>query len=615
MSHLSIGIDLGTTHTALAVARTIDGERPQSVAVNIPQLVGRGALEARPLLPSVLYFAHAGEGALALPWDQGRTHAVGEWARRCAAESPGRVIASAKSWLSYAGVDRRSNLLPLSAPPELERISPVEASFRILDHLAEAWSRCELPESGTPLAEQEIVIAVPASFDAAARELTVEAALAGGLENVTLLEEPQAALYAWLEAMGRDFGKHLQVGDVVLVVDVGGGTTDFSAIAVGETDGSLELHRVAVGEHILLGGDNMDLTLAHGLKAKLEANGASIDRWQLQSLGFAARDAKEQLFSRSELERVPVVIAGKGSQLLGSSLRSELLRSELTSWLVDGFFPEVPAQARPAVRQRVGLTQVGLPYASDPAITRHLAAFLGRQADALRRVPGFGEVSQGQLLRPTAVLFNGGVLKAQEFRQRLLSTLNSWLAADGAPAVRVLPGEDLELAVARGAAYFGEVRRGRGLRIRGGTARSYYVGIESPAPAVPGMEPPITALCLAPFGMEEGSQAALPEQVLGVVVGEPVTFRFFGSTVRREDLPGRELESWTEQELDELAPIEVTLPTAGRALGEVVPVRLRAAVTGVGTLELSAIPVQPLVANERWQVELNVRSDSEVQAP
>jgi molecular chaperone DnaK (HSP70) len=594
---IAIGIDLGTTHVALASA-LIEGESSAVTVFDVPQLVARGDLEARALLPSFVYFGHESEGALPLPWDQSRSFAVGELARVRAAETPARVIASAKSWLSHSGIDRRASLLPQGAPEDVEKISPVEASFRYLDHLAEAW-RAAQPSAGE-LGEQEIVLTVPASFDAGARELTVEAALAAGLENVTLLEEPQAALYAWLEGAGDGWRKHLGPGDRVLVIDIGGGTTDFSLIAAVERDGTLELQRVAVGDHILLGGDNMDLTLAHVAAQKLAEQGKELDRFQLVALTHACRAAKERLLSEGDVDIVPVALAGRGSALLGSALRTELTRAEVESVIVDGFFPRSAPSDRPKVRPRAGLTQVGLPYAADPAVTRHLAEFLARQKDALGAGPQ-------TLLQPTVVLFNGGVVKAKAIRARLLETLNGWLASDGAPPVRVLPGEDPDLAVARGAAYFGRVRHGRGLRIRGGTARAYYVGIESPMPAVPGLEPPVLALCVAPFGMEEGSEVTLPDQELGVVVGEPVTFRFFGSSVRRSDAPGAVLERWKGNELEELAPIELTLPAEGRRAGDVVPIHLRAVVTPIGTLELQAVPQKPLQADERWKVELNVR--------
>jgi len=610
-----LGIDLGTTHTALAWANAEDDDaapgspRARPAVMPIAQLVTPSALEARPLLPSFLYFAHESEGAMALPWDETRRYAVGEHARSRGVEAPARLVSSAKSWLSHAGVDRRAPLLPLGAPEDIEKISPVEASWRYLEHLAEAWE-ATVAKGDPALAwgAQEIVLTVPASFDAGARELTVEAANAAGIEHLTLLEEPQAALYAWIDAMGDRWRTLVKPGDVILVVDVGGGTTDFSAIAAVDRDGSLELARVAVGDHILLGGDNMDLALATRVRAKIEADGKEVDRWQMAALVHACRTAKESLLSDAKQESAPIAIASRGSKLFGGGLRSELTKSEVMQTLVDGYFPSVPATARPATRTRAALTQIALPYAADPAITTHLAAFLARQADATNKLEGFPARAPGTLLHPTALLFNGGVMKGTALRDRLVATLNGWLEADGAPPVRVLDGGDLDLAVARGAAAYGLARRGKGLRIRGGTARAYYVGIESPAPAVPGVEPPITAMCLAPFGMEEGTEAKLPPHELGVVVGENVRFRFFGSSVRRADAAGTELERWKSGELEELAPIEVSLPAKGRREGDVVPVRLRASITEVGTLLLEAIPLAPIEADERWKIELSVRA-------
>jgi len=363
----------------------------------------------------------------------------------------------------------------------------------------------------------------------------------------------------------------------------------------------------------------MDLALAHVLRAKLEgsAGGKEIDRWQMVALTHASRVAKERLLTDPALASAPIAVAARGSKLLGGGLRTELTREEVTRTLVEGYFPLVDGAARPAVRARGGLTQLGLPYASDPAVTRHLAAFLARQADATSKLDGFPPPASKpgttpRMLRPTAVLFNGGVMKGAALRERVVSALDSWLEADGAEGkIRVLEGGDLDLAVARGAASYGLARRGKGIRIKSGTARAYYVGIESPAPAVPGVDAPITALCLAPFGMEEGTEAKLPPHEaheLGVVVGEKVRFRFFGSSVRRADTAGTELDRWRGDELEELAPIEVTLPTKGRREGDVVPVRLRASMTEVGTLLLEAIPTVPLEANERWKIELNVRA-------
>ncbi|ACC74616.1 Hsp70 family protein [Paraburkholderia phymatum] len=612
----SIGIDLGTTHCALSYVdlAASDGETTEQQVMPVTQLTAPGALEDLDLLPSFLYLPHESElaaGDLALPWTGERNFVVGEMARARGAGTPIRLVSSAKSWLCHPGVDRRAAILPSDAPPEVARVSPLESSVRYLTHLREAWNHAH-PDA--PFEQQEITVTIPASFDPAARELTAQAANAAGYGQMTLLEEPQAALYSWIQKSTGGWRKQVKLGDIILVVDVGGGTTDLSLIAVIEREGNLELHRVAVGEHILLGGDNMDLALAHVVARKLAAQGTQADPWQLRALTYACRGAKETLLSDPSTDTVPLVVPSRGSKLIGGSIRTELTRDELTQTILEGFFPQVESSARPMVRTRAGLTQLGLPYAQDAAITRHLAAFLGRQVAALAELQGMQGASQQALdagatfLHPTAVLFNGGVFKSPLLVERIMSTLNGWLAADGGAPARLLEGADLDLAVARGAAYYGYVKRGRGVRIRGGTARAYYVAIESAMPAVPGMEPPISALCVAPFGMEEGTDAPLPEQEFGLVVGEPVHFRFFGSSVRRLDQVGTMLDYWSPDELQELEEIQATLPADGRTVGEVVPVKLHARVTEAGTLELEAIPRG---TDERWKVEFDVRGSAQ----
>lgn len=608
----AIGIDLGTTHSAVSYVdlAASDGEKTSQRVLPITQLTAPGAVEDLDLLPSFLYLPHASElapGDLALPWNAGRDFAVGELARSRGAATPIRLVSSAKSWLCHPGIDRRSPVLPNDAPPEVTRVSPLEASVRYLTHLREAWDQAH-PEA--PFGEQDVTVTIPASFDPAARELTAEAAAAAGYARMTLLEEPQAALYSWIQKSGGQWRKQVKVGDIILVVDVGGGTTDLSLIAVIEREGNLELHRIAVGDHILLGGDNMDLALAHVVARKLAAQGTQADPWQLRALTYACRAAKETLLTDPATDTVPLVVPSRGSKLIGGSIRTDLTRAELTQTILEGFFPQVEASARPVSRARAGLTQLGLPYAQDAAITRHLAAFLGRQVAALTEIEGLqGAQPEGAtFLHPTAVLFNGGVFKSGLLADRILQTLNGWLAAEGAAPARLLDGAELDLAVARGAAYYGYVRRGKGVRIRGGTARAYYIAVESSMPAVPGFEPPIQALCVAPFGMEEGTEAALPPQEFGLVVGEPVHFRFFGSSVRRQDQVGTLLDYWGPEELQELEEIQATLPAEGRTAGEVVPVRLHARVTEAGTLELEAVPGG---SAERWKVEFDVRGSAD----
>lgn len=601
----AIGIDLGTTHCAIAaVDRDLsEGEEVALHAMKVPQCSEPGEVEKLSLLPSFLYMPHAQElpaGASALPWNSTPTYVVGEMARRLGTKTPSRLVSSAKSWLGHSGVDRHSALLPSDGPDDVTRISPVEASVQYLKHLREAWN-AQNPHD--LFEDQDVTLTVPASFDPAARELTAEAAKAAGFENLTLLEEPQAALYSWIQSRGAEWRDELSVGEVILVIDVGGGTTDFSLIAATEEAGTLQLRRIAVGDHILLGGDNMDLALAYTVKAKLEAEGKKLEPWQVLGLTHGCRSAKEALLA-GEAEVMPIVVPSRGRKLIGGSLRAELTREEVERVVLDGFFPAVDKDATPTSRSRGALTQLGLPYAQDAAITRHLAAFLTRQVSAAAELSGYVPAPGATFIHPTAVLFNGGVLKAPSIAKRVSDALGSWLAADEGEQPRILEGADLDGGVARGAAYYGYAREGGGVRIHGGLAQAFYVGVETAMPAVPGMAPDVHALCVAPFGLEEGSELEPLPQELGLVVGEPVRFRFFSSSVRRDDEVGELLKTWDDDELTELGAIEASLPAEGEGV-RVVPVHLRARVTELGTLLLEALPTQ---GGEPYKVELEVRT-------
>ena len=603
----SVGIDLGTTHCVLSYADITDIESDEfsQQVMAIPQLFNPGLVENSFQLPSFLYQAHEAElaeGSTSLPWTVKPDYLVGEIARNLGSKTPIRLVSSAKSWLCHAGVDCKAPILPAEAPEEVECISPFQATTAYLQHLRDAWQSLH-PDA--PLEDQDLVITVPASFDPAARDLTVESARQVGLGQAILLEEPQAALYSWIERSNGDWRKQATCGDIILVIDVGGGTTDLSLIAVTEDNGNLELTRIAVGDHILLGGDNMDLALAYTVKAKLEQEGKRLEPWQVQALTHSCREAKEKIFTTPSLETIPLVIASRGSSFMAGNIRTELTREEVERVLIDGFFPRVAVSERPISRTRTGLRTTGLPYAQDAAITRHLAAFLAKQQNATDDFKDINLPEHATFLHPTAVLFNGGVLKADGLGNRLMEVLNTWLAAEQAPEARLLSGADLDLAVARGAAYYGFVRKGKGVRIKGGTAASYYISIESSMPAVPGMAPEIVALCIAPFGMEEGTHEDLPDDEFGLVVGEPVRFRFFASNTRRDDKVGTRLDYWTDEELTELNELDITLPEEGRRTGEVVGVHLGSAVTEVGTLEVQAVSLKD---SSRWKIEFDVRA-------
>lgn len=597
-----IGIDLGTTNSALAFAEVkadADPFAPANVQLlDVPQLENPGEVRDEGLLPSFLYLPGPTDfpaGTIALPWDGQRSYVVGRLAQKRGVENAGRLVSSAKSWLSHSGVDRTSPLLPFRAPEGVEKLSPVEASRRYLEHLREAWDS-KMPDA--PFADQQVLVTVPASFDAVARELTLDASRQAGFQNITLLEEPQAAFYAWIERH-PDWRERVQVGDLILVVDIGGGTTDFTLIAVTEANGELALNRVAVGEHILLGGDNIDLALAGVVAHRLAEKGTRIDSRQHQQLWANCRVAKEKLLEpETKAKEQPVTILGKGTGLVGGTIKASLARTDIEVVLGEGFLPPVGSNEMPAGQRRVGLQELGLPYAADPAITRHMARFLRQQAAGSEH----GVVRRGPsgLACPTHVLFNGGVLNAGLVRDRILSTLNSWLHEEGMPDVQPLSGEDLMHAVSRGAAYYGLARHGRGVRIRGGVPRTYYVGVESAMPSIPGFPAPLKALTVVPFGMEEGTEEKIPNREFGLIVGQPAEFRFFTSAVRKNDQPGDMIEDFGE-ELEELSPMEVAF--GGESSAEVVPVSFETVVTETGMLQLWCVARD----GRRWKLEFNVR--------
>jgi hypothetical protein len=397
-----------------------------------------------------------------------------------------------------------------------------------------------------------------------------------------------------------DWRERVSVGDLILVVDIGGGTTDFTLIAVTESEGELALSRVAVGEHILLGGDNIDLALANVVAERLAQKGTRIDSFQMQALWNNCRAAKEKLLEPgSKAKEQAVTILGKGTGLVGGTIKASLLREDIDRVLGEGFLPAVASTEMPLRQRRAGLQEIGLPYAADPAITRQMARFLRQQAATAEQ----GAVRRGRsgMACPTHVLFNGGVLNATLVRERITGALDAWLAEEGMDPVKPLAGEDLMHAVARGAAYYGLARRGRGVRIRGGVPRTYYVGIESSMPSVPGFAAPLKALTVVPFGMEEGTDAHIPGREFGLVVGAPAEFRFFTSTVRKDDQPGDLIEDFGD-ELQELSPMEVSFQ-AGEASAGVTPVSFESVVTETGVLQLWCVARD----GRRWKLEFQVR--------
>lgn len=597
-SKFSVGIDLGTTNSLLAYA-PLDVERAEIRVLPIEQVVAPNQIEARDSLPSFLYLPDEGEvasGALAMPDSSPRDPVIGTYARHISSEQPERTIAAAKSWLSYARVDRKAAILPWGAGSDVAKLSPVDASRLILKHLVAAWHRT-FPEAR--LNEQVVTLTVPASFDVVARELTREAALAAGLpEDFILLEEPQAAVYHWLATSGNAWRRAVAEHDAILVVDVGGGTTDLTLVRVEQEAGDLVLRRLAVGDHLLVGGDNMDVALAHFVATRFKEKGLKLNAWQSVALWHACRRAKENLLSAEGKATESIALLGRGSRLVGGTVTVEVDRDEVHGLLVDGFLPRCPIDARPERGQVSGFQELGLPYESDTAITRHVAAFVSDNLDS---------ESPAATDRParTHLLLNGGVFKAAQLRERLSEVISSWHA--GQPTQLLGSTADLDQAVASGAAYYGWTKQHGGVRIRGGTARSYYVGIETAGLAIPGMPRPLQAVCVAPQGMEEGTALDVPTREVGLVVGKPAKFRFFSSTHRKQDRVGATLRQWDEEELEETAPMELELPVEDGSDESFVPVHFHSRLSELGVFELWCHSTRD---GQRWKLEFNVREDA-----
>ncbi len=610
-ARFTIGIDLGTTNSVVAFAALPESGTTGHPAIEllpIPQFVGAGQIEPRTSLPSFLYLPRDSEReSLRFPLvEDPELGIAGHHARAQAAENPQRVVVAAKSWLCHGKVGRTEAVLPWQSPAEVPKVSAFDCTKRFLMHLVAAWHDAH-PDAA--IGEQVVVLTVPASFDPAARELTRQAAVEAGLpEQFLLLEEPQAAVYRWLAGHPDRWRDSLTAGDVLLVVDVGGGTTDLTLVTVDEEAGELQLRRLAVGNHLLLGGDNMDLALAHHVSERLREEGHDLDPWQSVSLWHACRDAKETLLNDEGPDEQTISVLGRGSSLIGGTISTKLARDETRELIVDGFFPKCDPSARPQRQLGSGFQDIGLPYEADPAITKQVAAFLHdhRAAAAVgddRADEGPGDEGPGDegRVRPTHLLFNGGVFRSPALQDRMRTVIDGWCAEPPG----VLGGEsDLDSAVAIGAAYYGWSKRSGGIRIRGGTARSYYIGIETAGLAIPGAPRPLRALCVAPQGMEEGTEAAVPGEEVGLVVGSPARFRFFSSTVRADDAVGTKIDRWADGELVESQPIELTLESEAVGDEPFVPVRFVSRVTELGMFELWCHSVRN---EDRWKMEFNIR--------
>jgi molecular chaperone DnaK (HSP70) len=607
-SRYIVGIDLGTTNCAVAYVDTKGRERPTADVrpFELTQLVAAGEAAPRSMLPSFLYLPGPHElpaGATHLPWRGETDRIVGEFARVQGARIPGHLVSSAKSWLCHPGVDREAAILPWGTPAEARKVSPVEASADFLAHIRDAWNdRFAKDDPTHRLEQQEVILTVPASFDEAARELTLEAARRAGIDKPILLEEPQAAFYCWIVTHQDVWQREVRAGELILVCDVGGGTTDFSLITVVETPTGPGFRRVAVGDHLMLGGDNIDLALAHLVEKKLGSTRLDAEQWS--ALRYSCRVAKEKLLADIPSDRWPVTIAGRGSKIIGGSLQSELTRAEVLDVVLGGYFPLSSKTEEPTRGGRAGFQEFGLPFVADAAIPRHLVSFLRRhRAEATGRA---GQVDDEMPARPDAILFNGGALTPAILRDRVVDVVQSWFSEEdqGRYRPRVLSNTSLDLAVAQGAAYYGVVRRGGGIRIGGGTARAFYVGFQGEDASKPW-------LCVVPRDAQEGDEITIDRHDFDLLMGQPVSFPLASSSVRPGDQPGDLVASDLES-IRQLPPLVGVMRVGRKARAEQVPVRLAARVTEVGTVELWC---QSRTDDRRWRLQIQLRGPEGTPAP
>ncbi|WP_233888975.1 Hsp70 family protein [Paraburkholderia flagellata] len=599
MKQYVVGIDLGTSNTVVAYVEA-GGDAVR--VFDVEQLTGLGEVGAEKMLPSARYHPAAGElaaGDLRLPWSapsQSDDAVIGRLARMLGAQVPGRLVASAKSWLSHAAVDRLAPILPWGAPDDVAKVSPVSASASYLAHVRAAWNH-RFPHA--PLEDQDVVLTVPASFDDGARALTLEAARLAKLPALRLLEEPQAAFYDWLYHHRATLDAELGASRLVLVCDVGGGTTDLTLIKVQFENGEPQLTRIGVGNHLMLGGDNMDLALAHLAESRLANAQTRLSAASLSQLVERCRVAKEQLLEPSAPESVPITLLGAGARLVGGARTTQLGREEVAQIVVDGFFPMGAASDLPR-RSRAAIVEFGLPYAADPAITRHIAAFLQRFAAQSREALGSsGATAEAEtaLPMPDALLLNGGVFRARSLAQRLADTLGAWR---GEP-LNVLHNDQPDVAVARGAVAYALARAGHAPRIGGGSPRSYFLVLHEGA----GADAAPRGVCVLPRGTEEGHELHLDDRTFALQLGQPVQFHLASTVADTAWQPG-ELADLAAGDFVRLPPLATVVPAGGDAkTARERPVKLTTALTEVGTLEMHCIATDD--ASQRWLLEFALR--------
>jgi molecular chaperone DnaK (HSP70) len=593
-----IGIDLGTTNSAVSyVDLQAPGDRKIKL-FKVPQLTGPGEFSARPVLPSFLYIPgpyDIAKEAVSIPWKREDDNFVGTFARDHGSKVPARLVSSAKSWLCHSNVDRRSRILPWGSGSEVFKVSPVQATAAYLRHIKNSWNITKGDDADLYLENQVIIITVPASFDEVARDLTLEAASLAGLSRVTLLEEPLAAFYNWLIGHEQRWSEFVQPNELILVCDVGGGTTDFTLIMLREVEGSPRFERIAVGDHLILGGDNIDLALARLVESRVSKKKLSLsgDRWK--TLCHQCRQAKEIILD-GEAESKRITIMGEGKKLIGDTISVNLKREDVEKTIVEGFFPLAEPQAADKKAERKGITEFGLPYEQEPAVTRHLGLFLERHREDAE------SILNRPFRAPDLILFNGGSLKSQVIQERIREAIRHWFKEKDAEIPRVLENPDPDLSVALGASYYGLVKIGEGVRVGSGSARSFYLGIgvqENAQDTVP------KAICLVERGLDEGSRIELPDKKFEVLANQPVSFDIYSSSFRSGDRCGDLVA--IDDSLTALPPIQTVIQYGKKGEKTAIPVQIEAAYTEVGTL---ALWCRSGVSSHRWQLQFQLRGAS-----
>ncbi len=601
-----IGIDLGTTNSALSYVDLEAGQERQIKIFRIPQLTGPGEFAAMPVLPSFLYIPgdyDISKDAITIPWKREDDNFVGSFARDHGAKVPARLVSSAKSWLCHANVDRKARILTWGSGDEVFKVSPVQASAAYLKHIRYAWNSTKGDDADQYLENQVVIITVPASFDEIARDLTVEAAALAGLHNITLLEEPLAAFYSWLIRHEHHWSEFVKPGELILVCDVGGGTTDFTLITLKEVEGSPRFERIAVGDHLILGGDNIDLALARRIETRFSKKNLSLsgDRWK--SLCHECRKAKEILLD-GEAQSKRITLMGQGGKLISGTMTANLKRQDVEETILEGFFPLCDAETQVKKTAREGITEFGLPYQQEPAVTRHLGWFLERHQQDVERVLN----KKGYA--PDLILFNGGSLKPTVIQERIRAAIRHWFKTKDSRLPRVLENPEPDLAVALGASYYGLVKIGHGVRVGSGSARAFYLGVGNREQETGSREQGAgsksqVAICLVERGLDEGSRIELKDKKFEVLANQPVSFDIYSSSFRSGDRLGDLVE--TDDSLTPLPPIQTVVQYGKKGVKTAIPVQIEAAYTEMGTL---ALWLQSCVSSHRWQLQFQLRESA-----